>query len=70
MKMTANDLYSQLKLVCPALAATVEKYKSMKDNDRSIFVTTTSGKEFIFTYLFPGVWCIESVKYYKKEAKK
>jgi hypothetical protein len=39
----------------------------MRDCDRSLLVTTTNGKEMIFTYLAPGVWDICSVKYYKKK---
>ena len=63
--MTASDILMQLKIACPAIQ--VEKYKTMRDNDRALLVTTTNGKEMVFTYVAPGVWDICSVKFYKKK---
>ena len=63
--MTPSDILTQLKIACPAIK--VEKYKTMRDSERSLLVTTTNGKEMIFTYLAPGVWDICSVKFYKKK---
>lgn len=63
--MTANDILEQLKIAVPNI--NVEKVKTMRDCDRSLLVTTTNGKEMIFTYIAPGVWDMCSVKYYKKK---
>lgn len=63
--MTPTDILTQLKIALPMIQ--VEKYKTMRDSDRSLLVTTTNGKEMIFTYLAPGVWDICSVKFYKKK---
>lgn len=67
-RMTANDILGQLKIAVPNI--NVEKVKTMRDCDRSLLVTTTNGKEMVFTYLAPGVWDICSVKYYKKKGEK
>lgn len=66
--MTPNDILQQLKLALPAIQ--VERYKTMRDSSRSLLVTTTNGKELIFTYVGPGVWDICSVKFYKKKGDK
>lgn len=66
--MTANDILAQLCLVLPNIK--VDKFKTMRDSDRSLLVTTTNGKEMIFTYIAPGVWDCCSVKYYKKKGDK
>lgn len=66
--MTANDILEQLKIAVPNIS--VEKFKTMRDSDRSLLVTTTNGKEMIFTYLAPGVWDICSIKYWKKKGEK
>lgn len=63
--MTPTDILTQLKIALPMIQ--IEKYKTMRDSDRSLLVTTTNGKEMIFTYLAPGVWDICSVKFYKKK---
>ncbi len=63
--MTANDIFAQLKIAMPNIS--VERYKTMRDSDRSLLVTTTNGKELIFTYIGPGVWDICSLKFYKKK---
>lgn len=63
--MTANDIFAQLKIAMPNIS--VDKYKTMRDSDRSLLVTTTNGKELIFTYIGPGVWDICSLKFYKKK---
>lgn len=65
--MTPTDILQQLKLALPAIQ--VERYKTMRDSSRSLLVTTTNGKELIFTYVGPGVWDICSVKYYKKKGE-
>lgn len=65
--MTVSDILAQLKLAMPNL--TIEKAKTIRDNDRALLVTTANGKEFIFTYIAPGVWDICSVKYYKRRTK-
>lgn len=62
--MTVSDILAQLNLAMPNLV--VEKAKTMRDNDRALLVTTANGKEFVFTYVAPGVWDICSIKYYKK----
>lgn len=66
--MTASDILQQLNIALPNIS--VEKYKTMRDSDRSLLVTTTNGKEMIFTYIAPGVWDVCSVKYYKKKGDK
>lgn len=66
--MTANDILQQLQITLPNIQ--VEKFKTMRDSDRSLLVTTKNGKEMIFTYLSPGVWNICSVKFYKKKGDK
>lgn len=66
--MTPTDILQQLKLALPAIQ--VERYKTMRDSSRSLLVTTTNGKELIFTYVGPGVWDICSVKFYKKKGDK
>jgi len=66
--MTANDILAQLKIAMPNIS--VEKYKTMRDSDRSLLVTTTNGKELIFTYIGPGVWDICSLKFYKRRNSK
>ena len=66
--MTPNDILQQLKLDIPNIQ--VEKFKTMRDSDRSLLVTTVNGKEMIFTYLAPGVWDVCSVKFYKKKGEK
>jgi hypothetical protein len=65
--MTVSDILAQLNLAMPNL--TIEKAKTMRDNDRALLVTTANGKEFVFTYVSPGVWDICSVKYYKRRTK-
>ena len=65
--MTPTDILQQLKIALPAIQ--VERYKTMRDSNRSLLVTTTNGKELIFTYVGPGVWDICSVKYYKKKGE-
>lgn len=65
--MTVSDLLAQLNLAMSNL--TVEKAKTMRDNDRALLVTTANGKEFIFTYVAPGVWDICSIKFYKRRTK-
>lgn len=65
--MDPTDILQQLKLALPAIQ--VERYKTMRDSNRSLLVTTTNGKELIFTYVGPGVWDICSVKYYKKKGE-
>lgn len=65
--MDPTDILQQLKLALPAIQ--VERYKTMRDSSRSLLVTTTNGKELIFTYVGPGVWDICSVKYYKKKGE-
>lgn len=66
--MKPSDILDQLKLSLPNL--NVAKYKTMRDNDRALLVTTANGKEMVFTYVSPGVWDICSVKYYKKKGDK
>lgn len=66
--MTPTDILQQLKLALPVIQ--VERYKTMRDSSRSLLVTTTNGKELIFTYVGPGVWDICSVKFYKKKGDK
>lgn len=66
--MDPTDILQQLKLALPAIQ--VERYKTMRDSNRSLLVTTTNGKELIFTYVGPGVWDICSVKFYKKKGDK
>ena len=66
--MTASDILQQLNLALQNI--NVEKYKTMRDSDRSLLVTTTNGKEMIFTYVGPGVWDVCSLKYYKKKGAK
>ena len=51
--MTVSDILAQLNLAMPNLV--IEKAKTMRDNDRALLVTTANGKEFIFTYVAPGV---------------
>lgn len=63
--MSPNDILERLHLALPDVK--VEKYKTMRDNDRALLVTTTNGRELIFTYVAPGVWDICSVKFYKKK---
>lgn len=65
--MSPSDILQQLKIALPAIQ--VERYKTMKDSSRSILVTTTNGKELIFTYVGPGVWDICSLKFYKKKGE-
>ena len=65
--MDPTDILQQLKLALPAIQ--VERYKTMRDSNRSLLVTATNGKELIFTYVGPGVWDICSVKYYKKKGE-
>lgn len=65
--MNPTDILQQLKIALPAIQ--VERYKTMRDSNRSLLVTTTNGKELIFTYVSPGVWDICSVKYYKKKGE-
>ena len=52
-----------------AAGSYIEKAKTMRDNDRALLVNTANGKEFVFTYIAPGVWDICSVKYYKRRTK-
>lgn len=66
--MTVSEILAQLNLAMPNL--TVEKAKTMRDNDRALLVTTANGKEFVFTYVSPGVWDICSIKYHKKRGGK
>ena len=66
--MTPTDILQQLNIALPSLK--VERYKTMRDSNRSLLVTTTNGKELIFTYVGPGVWDICSVKFYKKKGDK
>ena len=63
--MTVSDILGQLKIAMPNIV--VEKAKTMRDNDRALLVTTANGKEFVFTYVGPGIWDICSVKFYKKK---
>lgn len=66
--MTVGDILDQLKIALPNIQ--VQKAKTMRDNDRSLMVTASNGKEFVFTYVSPGVWDICSLKYYKKKGAK
>lgn len=66
--MAPSDIYARLQLALPNLQ--VEKYKTIKDSDKSLLVTTTNGREMIFTYLSPGVWDICSIKYHRKKGAK
>lgn len=63
--MTVSDILTQFKIAMPNII--VEKAKTMRDNDRALLVTTANGKEFVFTYVGPGIWDICSVKFYKKK---
>ena len=63
--MTVSDILAQLKIAMPNIV--VEKAKTMRDNNRALLVTTANGKEFVFTYVGPGIWDICSVKFYKRK---
>lgn len=62
--MTPNDILESLKLALPNI--NISEFKTMRDNDRALLVTTTNGKQMIFETLAPDVWSCESVKHYKK----
>ena len=66
--MTATDILERLKIALPNL--NVAEFKTMRDNDRALLVTTTSGKQMVFEYTSPDTWVVCSVKYYKKRKEK
>ena len=66
--MSPNDILERLKIALPNI--NVAEFKTMRDNDRALLVTTTNGKQIVFEYTSPDVWMVCSVKYYKKRKEK